>query len=188
MRINKHKFNPKNKDRLEKKERQDFYDIEAALNWFGIEQDSIVADVGAGTGFFTRRLAKLAKKVYAIDISSELLDEIKKNKAGNIEILLAEENKIPIESESVDLVFLSYVVHEFNDLTKSLAEIKRSLKPGGKIGIIEWEKVEMDEGPSYNERIASTEMEGLLENNGIKLLKIKSLAKGHYAILSGRGG
>jgi ubiquinone/menaquinone biosynthesis C-methylase UbiE len=109
-----------------------------------IKRGMTVLDVGCGTGFFTIELANLvgeSGKVIAIDVQSEMLDILEtklrgKEIANRIKLQKCSDYNFNI-SEQVDFVLAFYVVHEAGNQKLFLKEIKKVLKPGGKLLIVE---------------------------------------------------
>lgn len=121
-------------------------EIVAALE---LKPGMAVADVGAGSGLFTRLMADKVGpegKVYAVDVSKDFLAHIEKEaaKAGRkqVKTVLGSQDGTNLEPESVDLVFLSDVYHHFEDHEKMLASIRKTLRPGGTLILIEFDRKE----------------------------------------------
>lgn len=106
-----------------------------------IKSADVVVDFGCGPGFYTVELAKRAKRVVAIDISSEMLKKVqlKAQKAivENIDFVQSNGKSIQLEDNSVDLILLVTVYHEVGESEKVLAEFHRILRPKGKLVIVE---------------------------------------------------
>ena len=126
----------------EKEERPD-----ALLDALHIRPGATVADIGSGTGFFTWRLAERVGpkgKVYAVDVQAEMLDKTKaavdQRKLTNAEYVLASDDAVRLPPGSIDLAFVAYTFHEFADPVATLESIKRSLKPGGRLFVLEYAK------------------------------------------------
>lgn len=105
-------------------------------------QGKVVLDFGCGTGKFIPEIAPLVKKYWAIDISKEQLAiaQEKAREFKNVKLIKVDEDKIPMESESVDIVFANWVIGSIHDLDirKSVInEIKRIVKEHGLIYLIE---------------------------------------------------
>jgi len=105
-----------------------------------------VADVGSGSGYFTRRFVEAVTdrgKVYAIDVESEMLDYVKAGldrarKPYSVEFILAKPDSPQLPPESVDLLFVCNVAHHLEDRTAYFAHARASLKTGGRIAIIDF--------------------------------------------------
>ena len=188
-----HKFDPSKKEKLEGEERKSFYDIHELILWMGISKGMIIADIGCGTGYCTVPLAALTGdkgRVIACDISREMLDvlkeKIEKWDIGNIAVELSQENSLPLADDSVDFVILSMLLHEIESPAEFLSEIKRVMKQGGRIGIVDWEKTDSEVGPPFKERVSMSEAVALLDSEGLTTIKNKMIGNYHYAVLSAR--
>ena len=122
------------------------HEIVAAL---GLEPGMAVADIGAGTGLFTRMFAEQVGptgKVYAVDIAQPFLDHIaadaRNRKQKQVITVLCSQDSTNLPAESVDLVFLSDVYHHLEKPEKTLASIRRALRPRGRLVVIEFDRVE----------------------------------------------
>jgi len=184
-----HKFNPENKKRLSSDLRKKVLPASRILREAGLREEMIFADVGCGNGYFTFPASDIAGsrgKVFALDISSELLADIniraKEENKTNIEVIKTEENNLRISKESVDLAFSCNVMHEAKDLDLFLKEIKRVLKPQGRIVIIDWEKTDGDVGPPKEHRLDKNVIIRELKDIGFKYIKAKNLNKDLYRI------
>jgi precorrin-6B methylase 2/mono/diheme cytochrome c family protein len=120
---------------------------EQLISALQIRPGATVADVGSGTGYFTWRLAQQVGpkgKVYAVDVQQSMLDLTKKavaaHKLANVEYVLATDSSPRLPERSVDLVFIAYAYHEFGDPDGMMAGIRRALKPGGRVVILEYAK------------------------------------------------
>jgi ubiquinone/menaquinone biosynthesis C-methylase UbiE len=114
----------------------------------GLTPGMTVADVGAGTGLFTRQIADKvgpAGKVYAVDIAAEFLfhiaDDARKRGQTQVVTVLGSQESTNLPKESVNLAFLCDVYHHLEKPAKTLASIRQALKPGGRLVVIEFDKV-----------------------------------------------
>ena len=186
-----HKFNTENKKRLFSELRKKILPASRTLREAGLKEEMTFADVGSGNGYFTLPAADIVGsrgKVFALDISSEMLEDIttriKKENKTNIEVIKTEENNLIIAKESVDLAFSCNVVHEAKDLDLFLIEVKRILKSGGRIIIIDWEKIESDFGQPKKHRLDKSIITNWLKDIGFKYVKAKILNKDLYRIIA----
>ena len=92
------------------------------------------------------------------------------------------ENKIPVASKRIDYCLLSSVVHELENRALFFKELKRLVKDGGKVGIIEWKKIPSPQGPPLRERISPAAMRQMLAENGFAVKKTFSLGAHNYAV------
>jgi ubiquinone/menaquinone biosynthesis C-methylase UbiE len=120
---------------------------EQALQLIGIRPDMVVADVGAGTGYMTTRLARLVGpngKVYANDVQRAML-QIIEHKAriehlANVEVIQGTETDARLPENVIDLALLVDVYHEFWHPQEMLRSIRRSLKSTGELVLVEYRK------------------------------------------------
>lgn len=117
------------------------------LKAFGLREDAVVADLGAGTGHYTIALAPIVHrgKVYAIDIEKDFIKTIK-NKVlehqfenvealwGNVEV----HGGTRIANEALDAVIASNILFQIEDKHSFVEEIKRILKPKGRVLLVDW--------------------------------------------------
>jgi len=115
--------------------------VVSALN---LKPNDVVADIGAGTGYMSFRIAPLLTKgkVLAVDIQPEMLDIIeflkKENNITNVEPILATLTNPNLPPESVDLALMVDAYHEFENPREVMQGIFRALKPGGKVALVEY--------------------------------------------------
>jgi ubiquinone/menaquinone biosynthesis C-methylase UbiE len=129
---------------LERAERIDEERPDAVVKNFNLKPTDVVADIGAGTGYFTFRLSPLVKqgKVYAVDIQPEMLALMEqrkaKEKANNVITVQGTEQDTKLPESSVDLAFMVDAYHEFSYPREMMQSIVNSLKPGGRVVLIEY--------------------------------------------------
>jgi SAM-dependent methyltransferase len=135
-----------------------------ALDLIGVVPGMIVADVGAGSGYMTTRLAQRvgpSGKVYANDVQPALLeilrDKAQRDGLTNIEVVLGTEEDARLPDHAIDLVLLVDVYHEFSQPQKMLQSIRRSLKPGGELVLMEYRKEDPSIPISDEHRLGVTE-------------------------------
>jgi len=132
-------------DWLTRPERESDEHPDEALAAIGIQRGSTVADVGAGVGYFTWRLAERVGTngvVYGEDIQPPMLDLLAKNMStrhlANVRAVLGAVDDPKLPKNSIDLVLLVDVYHEFSEPEKMLDRIRESLKPNGRIVFLEY--------------------------------------------------
>jgi ubiquinone/menaquinone biosynthesis C-methylase UbiE len=121
--------------------------IDEVLSKLSLKPGMVVADIGAGSGLFSRPLAKAvapAGKVYAVDIQQDLLDHInkraKEENIRNIQTVLGEFNDPKLPARDVDLGFINDVLHHIQNRAAYLKALGTYVKPNGRIAIIEMDK------------------------------------------------
>jgi ubiquinone/menaquinone biosynthesis C-methylase UbiE len=120
-------------------------DCKTMLAALGVRPGDTVCDLGCGNGFYTLKLAQLVGekgRVLAVDIQREMLGLLKDRAAAervtNIETVLGTVVDPKVPANSVDLVLLVDVYHEFSHPEQMLAAIRRSLKPKGRVALVEF--------------------------------------------------
>lgn len=179
------RFNPERAHKLMSADRRKKLPAEKVILHMNLDQNGSVADLGAGTGYFTIPLAKRTKEVFAVDIEPKMLGMLKENakkeQLENIHYVESDLDHIQLDDNSADNVMISFVIHEVPDVNQTLHEIRRILKPGGQLFMIEWEAIETESGPPLDHRIPSDDLTGSLEKNGFTVELIQ-LNPENYAL------
>ncbi|MEO0071532.1 MAG: methyltransferase domain-containing protein [candidate division WOR-3 bacterium] len=130
-RLNKHAADPKSKP-------------EEIIRTLGLKPGDIVADIGAGGGYFTLRFADIvgeSGRVYAVDVEEAFLKFIaeaaKKRRLNNV-VTVPVKNKLPLPRKGLDLVFMRNVTHHLSNRIGYFSELKEFLKDSGKVVIIDY--------------------------------------------------
>ena len=151
------------------------YEVLTAL---AIEPGEVIADIGAGSGYFTFRLAHRVGdkgRVYAVDISPDMIRHLNRRirelKAMNVTAILADADDPLLADASIDRFFFSDSWHHIENQSKYLSLIKKMLKPGGEIIMIDFHKKELPVGPPMQMKIAREDLIRQMESNGFRLTK-----------------
>ncbi len=114
----------------------------------GLKPGQAVADVGAGTGLYTRLFAaEVGDKgtVYAVDISEKFLEHIakvnKEAKVTNVTTVLCKPHSVELKPGSVDVAFICDTYHHFEFPARTMASLHAALKPGGRVVLIDFRRV-----------------------------------------------
>ncbi len=179
-------------DWLNRPEREKEENPEGALDALGIRPGMVVADVGAGTGYMSLRLAKRVGptgKVYANDIQPEMLRRLRGNaaKAGitNIETVQGEVADPKLPPGQMDLVLLVDVYHEFSKPREMIDKIREALKPDGRLVLLEYRKEDPSIPIREEHKMTVAEVKAELEPQGFVMSKvIETLPRQHILILT----
>jgi ubiquinone/menaquinone biosynthesis C-methylase UbiE len=182
-------------DWLNRPEREKEENPEGALDALGIRPGMIVADVGAGTGYMSLRLAKRVGpggKVYANDLQPEMLRRLRVNaaRAGltNIETVQGEEADPKLPPGRMDLVLLVDVYHEFSRPREMIDKIRETLKPDGRLVLLEYRKEDPNVPIREEHKMSVAQVKAELEPQGFVLSKvIETLPRQHILILTKAG-
>ena len=135
--------------RFEVESREVFHGRKAILKACGIKPGMRVADIGAGTGLFTRMFAQAVGPdgwVYAVDIAPAFLGHIharaKHEGQANISTILCPEDSVGLPPESIDLAFVCDVYHHFEYPRSTMASLVKAMKPGATLVVIDFIRIE----------------------------------------------
>jgi precorrin-6B methylase 2 len=179
-------------DWLNRPEREREENPDGALDALAIRAGMIVADVGAGTGYMSLRLAKRvgpSGKVYANDLQPEMLRRLRENaaKAGlaNIETVQGEEADPKLPAGRMDLVLLVDVYHEFSKPRQMIDKIREALKPDGRLVLLEYRKEDPNVPIREEHKMTVAEVKAELEPQGFVMSQvIETLPRQHILILT----
>lgn len=183
-----HKFDRNNRHKLDNEIRRKVMPPFKALEMLGFTSGMDMADIGCGIGYFSIPAAEIAaaSKIYALDVYIEMLEEVEKRaieaEVTNIRYIKVDEYDLKLEAQSVDFALLSNVLHEIEDKKRYICEIHRIIKNGGKLAIIEWEKIAGESGPPVEHRISYTEAAALLSENGFQNIVKINIGKDYYGV------
>ncbi|MGH9661205.1 MAG: class I SAM-dependent methyltransferase [Bryobacteraceae bacterium] len=177
-------------DWLVRSEREREEEPDKALDAIGIARGSVAADIGAGVGYFTWRLAERVGpngKVYANDIQPRMLERLRRDLAarglGNVETVLGAEDDPRLPPAAIDVALLVDVYHEFSQPQRMLAALRRALKPGGRLVLLEYRKEDPTVPIRFEHKMSVAEVRAEIEPEGFKLEKtLDALPRQHILI------
>jgi len=177
-------------DWLVRSEREKEEAPDGALDAIGIKQGDLVADVGAGVGYFTWRMAERVGptgKVYANDIQPRMLEQLKKNIAArgltNIVPVLGLEDDPKLPVGKLDLELLVDVYHEFSKPREMLAKLREALKPSGRLVLLEYRKEDPTVPIRLEHKMTVQEVRAEIEPEGFRFEKsVETLPRQHILI------
>ena len=166
------------------------HEVLAALN---LKPGEVIADIGAGSGYFTFRLSHFVGdkgKIYAVDVSPDMILHINRRirelKATNVVSILADPDDPLLAEQSINRFFICDVWHHVENPSKYLATMKKMLKPGGEIVMIDFHKKEMPVGPPPQMKIAREDLIKQMESNGFRLAKEHTFLPYQYFLVFAR--
>ncbi len=164
---------------------------EVVASHFHLKDGDVIADFGAGSGFFLRALSlRVASgKVYACEIQKALVEKISEQVRSqhltNIYPLwcdLEESNGVPIKSESLDVGILANTLFQIEDKHTACAEMYRMIRPGGRLMVIDWTDSHGGLGP-VPEHVCDEELaKSLFETCGFVLEQTYPAGTHHYGL------
>lgn len=147
----------------------------AVIKALALKPDAIVADIGAGTGYFAARFANMLPKgrVYGVDIEPDMVkylaERAKREKLNNL-ISVAGTPDDPRLPEKADLIIMVDVFHHVTERERYFRKLRDSLKPGGRVAIIDF-RMNSADGPPKSARVAPEQVKAELQRAGYALLR-----------------
>jgi predicted methyltransferase len=171
-------FPPQDLGLLEGPDREKYQRPDQIMDHLGIAEGTVVADLGAGGGWFTIRLARRVQpggRVYAQDIQPEMIGSIDRrvgreglNKVVTTVLGYPSDPNLPAP---VDVVLIVDAYHEVTDPVTFLRNVRKYLRPGGRVGIVEYTKAGHGPGPPMEERV---DPETVIRDAELAGLRLKS--------------
>jgi ubiquinone/menaquinone biosynthesis C-methylase UbiE len=155
-------------DWLDRSERVQEEEPDVALDAIKLAVGSTVADVGAGSGYMTVKMAKRVGpngKVYANDIQPQMLSMLRqrldREKIANVNLVLGTLDDPKLPADTLDLILMVDVYHEFSEPQAMLRRMREALKPGGRLVLLEYRKEDpsIPIRPDHKMSVAEAKME-----------------------------
>ena len=164
-------------DRREREEEEHPAQVLEALN---LRPGEVVADLGAGSGYFTFRMApKVGKtgKVFAVEIQEAMLKTLRARasslKAANVEVVRGTETDPHLPPGSVDLVLVVDVYHELAYPFEVMTKVREALKPGGRVVFVEYRKEDPEVPIKEVHKMSLNQLE--MEMNAVGLVRVRTV-------------
>ena len=162
------------------------------MDAMGIADASVVADIGAGSGWFTIRLARRVGPrglVYAEDVQKEMINAISRRVSreglANVRPVLGLKND-PRLTQPVDAVLIVDAYHEVENRVAMLASLARALKPHGRIGVVDFKLDGTGPGPSPEERVSPDVVVKDAAEAGLRLIRQEPFLQYQYFLIFGK--
>jgi len=163
------------------------------LAQFGLVAGKKVADFGAGSGFYTLAAAEAlagSGTVYAVDVQKDLLSrllaEAKRRRIANVEVLWGNVEKAggsKLRDGAVDAVIAANILFQVEDKEGLVSEIKRVLKPGGEVLVVDWRESFGNMGPEPQAVVTAAAARALFEKGGFVFDRDISAGEHHYGMV-----
>jgi ubiquinone/menaquinone biosynthesis C-methylase UbiE len=179
-----HQHHPPSSDEyakvLEDPERDGWQKPHEVLMALQLKASDVVADIGAGTGYFSRRLAMHAAKVYAVDIDAKLLEIANKNAPSNLMTIVSKPQDPMLPRASVDLIFFCDVIHHIADRVDYYRRLRSAMKPGGRIVVVDFYKKPLAIGPPPEMKLTEDEVTAEMKLAGFHLTRKEAFLEYQY--------
>jgi ubiquinone/menaquinone biosynthesis C-methylase UbiE len=166
---------------------------DAVMDALRIADGSHVADIGAGGGWFTVRLARRVGPnglVYAEDVQGQMLEAIRRrvDREGlrNVRTVRGVTTDPRLPPRSVEAVLIVDAYHEFGNPQAMLRGIAAALKPGGRVGVVNFDKTGGGPGPPSDERVDEARVIEEAKSAGLTLLRKETFLPFQYFLVFGR--
>ncbi|WP_223815796.1 class I SAM-dependent methyltransferase [Adhaeribacter rhizoryzae] len=162
---------------LERNTRQQEENVALAISKLNLSPNSVVADIGAGTGYYTFRIAPKVPqgKVYAVEVQDEFISALENRKKelglANVEVIKGSNQSPNLPEASVDLAIMVDVYHELEYPQEMLQSIHKALKPTGKLLLLEYQAEDPTVQIKELHKMSITQVNKELELNNFKLYK-----------------
>ncbi len=179
-------------DWLDRSERVQEEEPDVALDALRIAPGSTVADVGAGSGYMTIRMARRVGptgKVYANDIQPQMLailrQRLEREKITNVDLVLGTMDDPKLPAATVDLILMVDVYHEFAQPQAMLRRMREALKPGGRLVLLEYRKEDPSIPIRPDHKMSVAEAKTEVEAEGFTLTNVdERLPRQHILIFT----
>jgi len=153
-----------------------------------LKPDAVVADIGAGTGYFSIRIARALMprgRVYALDVEPDMVayiaERAKRERLGNV-IAVAAKPDDPRLPDKVDVMFLVNVYHHIDSREQYFKKLRPALKTGGRLAVIDY-RMDAPEGPPRHTRIAPERVKAELKSAGYTLAEEHGFLPRQYYLI-----
>jgi cyclopropane fatty-acyl-phospholipid synthase-like methyltransferase len=185
-------FPPENLGLLEAPDRDAWQKPDQIMDALGIADGSTVADIGAGAGWFTIRLARRVGPngvVYAQDVQRQMLEAIRRrvSREGllNVQARLGTGTDPNLPESALDAILVVDVYPEVDDRVTFLGNLARALRPNGRIGIVNYKPGQGGPGPEEGVRVESSAVERDARAAGLRVIARENLPF-QYLLVLGR--
>ena len=171
---------------------QRFVTPEIVSTNFHIREGDVVADFGAGSGYFMKVLSQLvgdSGRVYACEIQKNLIETIgelaRREHLNNIEIIwcdLEAENGSKVPTDTLDVGILVNTLFQIEDRDTALTEMKRTIRPGGRLLVIDWSESFGGLGPQPDQVLTEDAARSVVEKNGFSFDRTFDAGDHHYGL------
>ncbi len=180
-------------ERFEIESREVFAKREAILKALSLKPTDVVADIGAGTGLFTRLFASNLGpegRVIAVDIAQKFLDHIevtcRERNLRNVETLLCQDDSTELPPNSVDVAFICDTYHHFEFPNRTMASLRKAMKPGGRVIVVDFKRIEGEstEWTLSHVRAGQEVFEREITEAGFrKVTEVREILKENYMVI-----
>lgn len=193
---------PSNGHRIQGRTTESFIDARDVISRLDLRGDEVFMDAGCGDGHVVMEAYDMmddAATIYAVDIYEPSIEDLEKDleKDGITNVIPVQSDisdKIAIDDDVVDICLMINVFHHFvamEETDDAISELKRVIKPGGKIAVMDYKKMDSGYGPPLKFKSSPEELEEMFSNHDLKMVKLDTEVgedleggiKSHYLII-----
>ena len=184
-----HLFDTKRLNHLDDPARAEQVPVAKIAAELRLKDGAALADIGCGPGLFSYAFAEFVKphgRLVGFDIQQACIDHCEKKKGPaheHVSFVLNTSDKIAAEDNSFDAALMVLVAHELPEPGIFFAEVKRILKPGARLALIEWRAAPTTDGPPLSERLSADKLAGLLKEAGFSIVLNELSGTSHYLLV-----
>ncbi len=170
-----------------------FSDPENNIKQFGLTSGMVVADFGSGSGFYAMAAARAVipyGKVFAVDIQKDLLQKLKngakQNNLNNIDVVWGDLEHLggtKLRENSIDAVTACNLIFQIENKDALCLEIKRILRPNGRVLVVDWSGSFGGLGPQENDVVSKDKLTSIFKDHGFILDREISAGPQHYGLI-----
>ena len=175
---------------FERPERDEWQKPNEIIEALALKNGHVIADIGAGTGYFSRRFARAVApdgKVYAVDIAADILgylkDQAKKEEISNIETIVSREDDPMLPPNSVDLAFFCDTTHHIPNRANFYRKLSPGLKGHGRMAIVDYPPDSPQHPHTPDELVPRSQVISEAEEAGFKLVSDFKFLPRHYFLV-----
>ena len=177
---------------LEDPKRDEWQKPDAVIQALSLKEGQVVADIGAGSGYFTLRLARAVGqkgRVFAVDVDEGMLDylhqRLDKEKIQNVQAMHVPSHDPLLIDGSLDLAFVCNTYHHLEDRDVYLRKLRKALKPDGRLVIVDFYKKEgIPVGPPMSMRLGEETVKKELQEAGLQVTEKLTFLPYQYILIA----
>jgi SAM-dependent methyltransferase len=168
---------------LEDPSRAEWQKPEQVVTTMHLAPTDVVADIGAGSGYFTRRIAPHVAKVLAVDIDPDLLAIAAQHAPKNVRTVLAADDDPKLPPRSVNIIFFCNVLHHIESRPAYYNKLRKALKPNGRVVVVDFYKKDIPIGPPVSRKLSEAQVIGEFRTAGFRVSKSLDFLKYQYFLV-----
>lgn len=177
--------------RLEDPNRDSWQKPEAVIKALNIREGQVIADIGAGSGYFTFRLARAVGekgRVFAVDVEEGMVEHLRqrlgKENVENVQVLKVPPHDPLLIDGSLDLAFVCDVYHHIEERDGYLRKLRKALKSDGRVVIVDFYQKETPVGPPMSMRLSEETVQKELQEAGLKVTEKLAFLPYQYILIA----